>query len=41
MTHTVVFQSEGSKFESVIEVYDASGAVVFSTDAFTGVLGAK
>ena len=39
--YTVVFQSEGSKFEAVIEVRDPSGTVVFSAEAFTGVLGAK
>ena len=38
---TVVFKSEGSKFDAVIELHDASGAVVFSAEAFTGVLGAK
>ena len=39
--YTVVFKSEGSKFDAVIELHDASGAVVFSAEAFTGVLGAK
>ena len=39
--YTVVFKSEGSKFDAVIEVHDASGAVVFSAEAFTGVLGAE
>ena len=38
---TVVLRSEGSKFEAVIEVLDPSGAVVSSTEAFTGVLGAE
>ena len=38
---TVVFKSEGSKFDAVIEVHDASGAVFFSAKAFTGVLGAE
>ena len=39
--YTVVFKSEGSKFDAVIEVHDASSAVVFSAEAFTGVLGAE
>lgn len=39
--YTVVFKSEGSKFDAVIEVHDASGAIVFSAEAFTGVLGAE
>ena len=39
--YTVVFRSEGAKFEAVIEVLDPSGAVVFTAEAFTGVLGAK
>ena len=39
--YTVVFKREGSKFDAVIELHDASGAVVFSAEAFTGVLGAK
>ena len=30
-----------SKFDAVIEVHDAGGAVIFSAEAFTGVLGAK
>ena len=39
--YTVVFKSEGSKFDAVIEVHDASGAVIFSAEAFTGILGAE
>ena len=39
--YTVVFKSEGAKFESVIEVHDAGGNLVSSAEAFTGVLGAK
>ena len=39
--YTVVFKSEGSKFDAVIEVHDANGTVVFSAKAFTGVLGAE
>lgn len=39
--YTVVFKSEGSKFEAVIEVLDESGAVIFTAEAFTGVLGAE
>ena len=39
--YTVVFKSEGSKFDAVIEVHDASGNLVFSAEAFTGVLGAE
>ena len=39
--YTVVFKSEGSKFDAVIEVHDASGAVFFSAKAFTGTLGAE
>ena len=39
--YTVIFKSEGSKFDAVIEVHDASGVVVFSAEAFTGVLGAE
>ena len=39
--YTVVFKSEGSKFDAVIEVQDASGNLVFSAKAFTGTLGAK
>ena len=39
--YTVVFKSEGSKFDAVIEVHDAGGAVLFSANAFTGVLGAE
>ena len=38
---TVVFKSEGSKFDAVIEVHDADGNLVFSAKAFTGVLGAE
>ena len=38
---TVVFKSEGSKADAVIEVLDESGAVVCSAEAFTGVLGAR
>ena len=38
---TVVFKSEGSKFDAVIEVHDANGNLVFSAKAFTGVLGAE
>ena len=39
--YTVVFQSEGSKFDAVIEVLDQTGAVVFTAEAFEGVLGAE
>ena len=39
--YTVVFKSEGSKFDAVIEVHDANDTVVFSAEAFTGVLGAE
>ena len=39
--YTLVFKSEGSKFDAVIEVHDASGNLVFSAEAFTGVLGAE
>ena len=39
--YTVVFKSEGSKFNAVIEVHDATGNLVFSAEAFTGVLGAE
>ena len=39
--YTVVFKSEGSKFDAVIEVHDATGNLVFSAKAFTGVLGAE
>lgn len=39
--YTVIFKSDGAKFDAVIEVHDASGAVVFSAEAFTGVLGAE
>ena len=39
--YTVVFKSEGSKFDAVIEVQDPSGAVIFSAKAFTGTLGAE
>ena len=38
---TVVFKSEGSKFDAVIEVQDQNGAVVYTAEAFTGVLGAE
>lgn len=38
--YTVVFKSEGSKFEAVIEVLDPTGTVVFTAEAFEGVLGA-
>ncbi len=37
---TVVFRCEGDKFDAVIEVLDPNGAVIFSAEAFTGVLGA-
>lgn len=39
--YTLVFKSEDSKFDAVIEVHDASGNLVFSAKAFTGVLGAE
>lgn len=39
--YTVIFKSEGSKFDAVIEVHDASGNLVFSAKAFTGTLGAE
>ena len=39
--YIVVFKSEGAKFDAVIEVHDASGAVFFSAKAFTGTLGAE
>ena len=39
--YTVVFKSEGSKFNAVIEVHDATGNLVFSAEAFTCVLGAE
>ena len=39
--YTVVFKSDSAKFDAVIEVHDASGAVVSSAEAFTGVLGAE
>ena len=39
--YTVVFKSEGSKFDAVIEVHDANGNLVFSAKAFTGTLGAE
>lgn len=39
--YTVVFKSEGAQFDEVIEVHDASGAVIFSAKAFTGTLGAE
>ena len=39
--YTVVFRSEGSRYDAVLEVQDQSGAVVFSAEAFTGVLGAE
>ena len=38
---TVVFRSEGSKFEAVIEVLDPTGTLVFTAEAFEGVLGAE
>ena len=38
--YSVIFKSEGSKFEAVIEVQDQSGTVVFTAEAFTGVFGA-
>ena len=38
---TVVFKSEGAKFDAVIEVHDTSGAVIFTAEAFTGVLSAE
>ena len=39
--YTVVFKSEGSKFDAVIEVQDQTGAVIDSAEAFAGVLGAN
>lgn len=39
--YTLVFKSEGSKFDAVIEVQDQTGAVIDSAEAFTGVLGAN
>ena len=39
--YTVVFRSEGSKFDAVIEVLDQTGAVVCTAEAFHGVLGAE
>ena len=36
----IVFRSENSKFEAVIEVLDQNGTVVSSAQAFTGMLGA-
>ena len=39
--YTVVFQSEGAKFDAVIEVRDENGTVVYAAEAFTGVLGAE
>lgn len=38
--YTLVFKTEGDKFDAVIEVLDPSGAVVFTTAVFTGVFGA-
>ena len=38
--YSVIFKSEGSKSEAVIEVQDQSGTVVFTAEAFTGVFGA-
>lgn len=39
--YTVVFKSEGSKFDAVIEVHDTNGNLVSSAEAFTGALGAE
>ena len=38
--YTIVFKSEDSKYEALIEVLDPDGSVIYSKDAFTGVLGA-
>ena len=37
----LIFKSEGSKFDAVIEVQDQNGTVVYTAEAFTGVLGAE
>ncbi len=38
--YTIVFKSEVSKFDAVVQVLDGDGQVVFTKEAFTGVLGA-
>ena len=39
--YTLVFRSEGAKFDAVLEVLDQDGTLVFTAEAFTGVLGAE
>ena len=39
--YRILFRSEGSKFDAVIEVLDPEGSVVFSGEAFSGSLGAE
>lgn len=39
--YRIVFRTEGTKADSVIEVLDAEGTVLYSEPAFTGVLGGK
>lgn len=38
--YTIVFKSEGSKYDASLEIYDENNDLVYAQDAFTGMLGA-